>query len=230
MSNEPNEPEAKRFGEETFSEEDLRGSSADRARSRSITIDRVAATVGILCAGLVVGGMVALGACAAPAVFELAPAPYSGNAMGAAFARFDRVAIGASCVALGAEVVRTFLTRRQRPRIWPRIRRLASIGMAGAASAMGLYLSPLINDLHQRGAHRGPSSPNDPSAELNQSLEQAHARAETLGKLEVAFGLALIGLHVFTLRRGDRDEDEEEDDLQNAVAPLPPGPASKLRK
>lgn len=222
MNDEPHEP--KRFGEETFSEEDLHGSSADRARARAITIDRAAASVGILCAGLVVGGMLALGACAAPAVFELAPAPYSGTAMGAAFARFDRLAIGASCVALGAEVVRTFLTRRHRPRIWPRIRRLVSIGLAGSASVMGLYISPLINDLHKRGAHRGPSSPEDPTAELNQRLEQAHSQAEMLGKLEVALGVALIGLHVFTLRRGDRDEDEEADDLRDAVAPLPPGP------
>ena len=49
----------------------------------------------------------ALGACAAPLVFEMTPAPFSGDAMGAAFARFDQIALGAAVVLLGAEVART---------------------------------------------------------------------------------------------------------------------------
>ena len=107
---------------ETFSESDLEPSDEDRARRRRDVIERAAATVAVLAAGLVVGGMLALGACAAPAVFELAPAPFSGNAMGAAFARFDRVALGASCGLLAAEVIRTYLARRERPRITDRFR------------------------------------------------------------------------------------------------------------
>ena len=52
-----------------------------------------AATLAVLCLGLWVGGLVALGACAAPIVFHVVPAPMSGDAMGAVFRRFDQVAI-----------------------------------------------------------------------------------------------------------------------------------------
>ena len=48
-----------------------------------------------------------------------------------AFGRFDKVALAASCLALGAEVVRTFLARRERPTIVARARRLATFGVAG---------------------------------------------------------------------------------------------------
>lgn len=198
---------------ETFSEDDLRPSVDERRRARRAIIDRAAATVAALAVGLVVGGMFALGACAAPAVFELTPAPFSGNAMGAAFARFDKLAIAASCVALGAEVVRSYLTRRERPRLIARIRRFSAIGLAGATTYMAMSVSPEINELHAAGARRG-------EGELGARLEQTHRRAEMLGKLEAVLGAALIGLHIFTLR--DRSEDEE--DGEGALAPLPPGP------
>lgn len=200
---------------ETFSESDLEPSAEEASRKRRSVVDRVAVIVAVLAAGLVVGGMVALGACAAPMVFRLTPAPFSGNAMGAAFARFDRVAIGASCALLAAEVVRTYLARRQRPRITERLRRFAGIGLAGAVTFMGLVLSPEINDLHAKGARRG-------QGELGMQLEATHQRAELVGRLEAALGLLCIVLHVFTLRSGT----EEDDDDLSAPAPLPPGPGS----
>ncbi len=199
---------------QTFSEEDLLPSEDERRRAREAIVDRLAATVGVLATGLVVGGMIALGACAAPAVFALTEAPSSGNAMGAAFARFDRLAIGASCVALGAEVVRTYLTRREPPRLWPRARRLMGVALAGCVSIMGIYISPTINEMHARGVRRHEG---DEGAQL----DAIHKKAEMLGKIETVVGIALIGLHVFTLR--DRRRDDEEDD---APAPLPPGPTS----
>ncbi|MBL9026429.1 MAG: DUF4149 domain-containing protein [Myxococcales bacterium] len=198
---------------ETFSESDLEPSAEEASRKRRLVVDRVAVVVAVLAAGLVVGGMLALGACAAPMVFRLTPAPYSGNAMGAAFARFDRIAIGASCALLAAEVVRTYLARRHRQKITERLRRFAGIGLAGAVTFMGLVLSPEINDLHTKGVRRG-------EGELGMQLEATHKRAEMVGRLEAALGLLCIALHVFTLRTSS---DEDEDDL-DAPAPLPPGP------
>lgn len=197
---------------ETFSESDLEPSPEERSRLRASLIDRVAATIAALAAGLVAGGMIALGACAAPAVFALAPAPFSGNAMGAAFARFDKVAIAASCVALGAEVARTFLTRRERPRLIARVRRLCAIALAGATTYMATSLSPTINDLHAQGARRG-------EGELGARLEQTHKSAETIGRVEVVLAALLVGLHIFTVRSFHLEEPEED-----APAPLPPGP------
>ncbi len=198
---------------ETFSESDLEPSAEETARKRRDVLERVAATVAVLAAGLVVGGMLALGACAAPAVFELTPAPFSGNAMGAAFARFDRVALGATCALLAAEVLRTYLARRERPRITDRVRRLAGIVLAGAVAYMGLSLSPAINELHAQGARRG-------EGELGARLEAIHHRAEMIGRLEAGVGLLCIALHVFTLR--SRSDDDDLD----APAPLPPGPGA----
>lgn len=194
---------------ETFSEADL---EPDRAALRRDLVDRAAGTVGAVAGGTVAGGMLALGACAAPAVFNLTPAPFSGNAMGEAFARFDRVAIGAACIALGAEVVRTFLARGSRPRLGARIRRLAGIALAGCTAVMGLSLSPSIVELHAQGARRG-------EGEAGAKLDAIHKRAEMVGKLEVALGFAVVGLHLFTVRRSRDDEDDED-----APAPLPPGP------
>lgn len=197
---------------ETFTEDDLRPSDDDVARARRDRADRAAATVATIAAGLIVGGMVALGACAAPMVFQLTPAPFSGNAMGAAFARFDRLAIGATCALLAAEVVRTFLARRSRPRVIERVRRFSGMLLAGAVAYVGLSLSPTINELHTQGVRRG-------EGEAGARLEAIHARAEMVGKLQVGLGLLCIGLHIFTIR--GRSEDDEDLD---APAPLPPGP------
>jgi hypothetical protein len=197
---------------ETFSESDLEPSAEETASKRREVAERAAVVVAVLSAGLIVGGMLALGACAAPMVFQLTPAPFSGNAMGAAFARFDRIAIGASCALLAAEVVRTYLARRERPRIADRVRRLSGIFLAGAVTFMGLSLSPAINDLHAQGARRG-------EGDLGARLEQVHEQAEMVGRIEAALGLLCIALHVFTLRPR-RSEDEDLD----APAPLPPGP------
>ena len=75
--------------------------SSGASRLRAGPDLRLAAAVGALAAGVWVGGMVALGACAAPFVFRMTPAPYSGDAMGAAFARFDQIALGAAVALLG---------------------------------------------------------------------------------------------------------------------------------
>lgn len=197
---------------ETFSEADLEPSDDDRRWARADRIDRVAATVAALSVGIVVGGIFALGACAAPFVFQMTPAPHSGDAMGAAFARFDQIAITLSVILLGAEVVRTFLARRRRPSPAVRVRRFAGMLFAGCTAYMGLVLSPTINDLHRSGARRnvGPEG---------ERLEAIHQRASAVGKAEAALGLVLVGLHVFAI--GALKPDDDDDD---APAPLAPGP------
>ena len=82
--------------------------------------------------------------------------------------------------------------------------------------------------------HLGKEPGSFSSTSLDVSLEPAHGASlivappgielgfdTTVGKIETVVGIALIGLHVFTLR--DRRRDDEEDD---APAPLPPGPTS----
>ncbi|WP_437742309.1 DUF4149 domain-containing protein [Sorangium sp. So ce302] len=196
-----------------FSEADLAPSPEERAASRRSLIDRVAASVAALAAGAWVGGIVALGACAAPFVFRLAPAPFSGDAMSAAFARFDQFALGAAVILLGAEVARTWAAYRQGAGRAARVRRVVAMVLAGCAAYVGLALTPRIAALHREGVRRG-------EGELGMELERVHRRAELVSKSEVFLGASLVLLHVFTLgaRRPEQDDDEE------AAAPLPPGP------
>lgn len=196
--------------EASFSAADLEPTPAERRTRRRDLAERLAASVAVLAAGGWVGGMVALGACAAPFVFRLTPAPFSGYAMGAAFARFDRIALGAAAVLLAAEIVRTWATLGRARTVAARARRLIAIAMAGAATYLALALTPQIGALHRAGAQRGVGAEGA-------TLDAIHVRAELVGKIEVVLGVVLIGLHVLTLP-GRRDDDDEP-----AVAPLPPG-------
>ncbi|MEZ4308253.1 MAG: DUF4149 domain-containing protein [Polyangiaceae bacterium] len=142
------------FGEERFTQADLEPSADElRARRRSI-VERIAASLAVLCAGTMFGGLLALGFCAAPMVFRMTPAPFSGNAMGAAFARWDRVAVVMSGVLLVCEVARTWAARGRSRRVAPRVRRFAAVLVALCATYVGTSLSPRILQLHQEGARR----------------------------------------------------------------------------
>jgi hypothetical protein len=204
---------SEQFGEERFTEADLAPSEDELRARRRDAIDRAAAAVAILCAGALFGGLVALGFCAAPMVFRMAPAPFSGSAMGAAFARWDRVAVAASGLLLICEVVRTWAGRGRSRRLLPRLRRIAAVVVGLSAVLIGTQLSPRILQLHEAGARRGEGAEG-------QELDAVHKRAEMFGKIEAALAVALVGLHVFTLRTRKDDDDEDEDE----AAPLPPGP------
>jgi hypothetical protein len=194
-----------------FSEADLQPTPEERRANFCILLDRGAAALAALAAGVWAGGMVALGACAAPFVFALTPAPFSGDAMGAAFARFDGIALGAAVLVLGAEVARTWVAGTRGRSLFARARRIAAIAAAVAAAHVGLSLTPAILELHQAGVRRGVGAEGA-------RLDEIHRRAEALGKVEVALAAALVVLHVLTLpaRRPEDDDD--------APAPLPPGP------
>lgn len=204
------------MNETRFTEEDLLPSPEERRARVNAIVERVALTAAVLAAGLYIGGLVALGACAAPAVFRLAPTPFSGDAMGAAFARFDQVAIGASVVALGSEIARTWAAGLPGRTLAARIRRFCAIFMAFAATYVGMALTPRINELHRAGVRRDESP-------QGQVLEAIHKRAELAGKAGMLFAVGFVALGVFTLRVR-RPEDEDEDEIGEVFAPLPPGP------
>ena len=198
-------------GEDVFGADDLAPPEWEVRAGRRMLADKVATTVAVTALGLWLGGLVALGVCAAPMVFRLTPYPFSGNAMGAAFQRFDTIAIGCGVIALGCEVVRTLLRWGERPRIAPRVRRYVAIAMALGAVYTGVRLTPSILALHRDGVRRNVGSEGA-------ELQRLHAQAELIGKVNAPLAVLLIGLHVFTLRSG---ADEEDD----AVAPAAPGPA-----
>jgi len=201
------------MSEGQFSAEDLEPSDEEKQAARRSMVDRVGAAVGALAAGVWAGGMIALGVCAAPFVFRLTPDPYSGNAMSAAFARFDQIALGAAVVLLAAEVGRTWAAGPRGRTIFVRVRRMLAMLMAAGAAYIGLSLTPRITQMHLDGVRRmvGPEGA---------LLERVHKQAEAVGKAEVVMGIALVLLHVFTLNvRRPEDEDDAF-----SPGPLPPGP------
>jgi hypothetical protein len=186
-------------GEDVFSEDDLGPTDEDVRAHRRMQGDRAATTIAVTALGLWAGGLIALGACAAPFVFKLTPYPLSGMAMGAAFARFDTIAIACGVVVLGCEVMRTLIARGRATALAPRIRRGAAIILAVGALYGGVQLTPAIMELHREGARRNVGADGA-------RLEQLHKQAEMIGKLTVPAALALIALHVFTLRVGNEDD------------------------
>lgn len=159
---------------------------------RALPLERIATGVAVVALGVWVGGMIALGACAAPLVFGMVPAPLSGDTMGAVFRRFDAIAIGCAMVALAAEALR-IVARRDASTAADRVRGGAVLVAGACAVTGGIAISPRIVALHAAGAIRG-------LGEDGVALERLHRIAESLGKIEVAVGVAALVLHVVTLR------------------------------
>ncbi len=157
-------------------------------RGRGLTI-----AIGIeLCAIMIWGGgLVALGAIAAPLVFGIVPSPTSADAMMAVFLRFDRFAMTCAAIALVAESV---VGRKGGPLARIDLVRLGVILLAGAlAIVQGAFLSPRIADLHRGGAIRG-------LGDLGLALETAHRWSERCGKTQLVLLLAAVFLVVAKAR------------------------------
>jgi putative copper export protein len=159
------------------------------------TVRRVTGSLALLGAAIWLGGLVALGAIAAPIVFSVAPWPASADAMTLVFRRFDTVAMACAAVVLTAEAL---LAAGRVP--WTRtdVARTAFGALAAAAAVFeGVVISPRIAALHVAGVIRGVGSAGAEMARL-------HDLAETCGKTEVVLLAAFIVLHGLSLPHGDR--------------------------
>lgn len=199
-------------GEDVFTDADLEPGEDEKRIRRRLRVDRALVTLSCAAAGIWAGGLLGLGT-AAMSVFPIAPDPESGIAMGAAFARFDRVAVGCALVLLACEAGRTILARHSRQTIAVRARRYLAIGMGLAAVYSAMRLTPRINAMYAEGVRRHTGA-------RGAELQQIHKRAEGVAKAILPLAIVLMGLHVFTVRTRD---DEEEDLFAAAPAPAPPG-------
>jgi uncharacterized membrane protein len=182
---------------------------------------RITSTLALVAAAVWVGGMLTLGALVAPVVFTMIPAPGAADAMTVVFQRFDTVALVCVAVMVASEAFRS-ATATSGPRLGlgaalsgDAIGRLdlarMAMGALGAALVLleALWITPVIVALHRGGAIRGVGSEG-------LELDRIHGYAETCGKAQATVGLALIALHVFTLKRAKakkpaRDPAPEED-------------------
>lgn len=154
---------------------------------------RALVTLALVALGVWMGGLVALGAIAAPVVFVMVPAPTSADAMTLVFRRFDMLAVGCVMTVLVVEMALSRLRDRPIARLDMARAGLATLA-AGAAIYVAVFVSPRIDALHRGGAIRGLGPAGG-------ELEAIHVIAERLGKLELLLGIAVVALHVATLSK-----------------------------
>jgi hypothetical protein len=165
-------------------------SSVSRPFDLGLAARRIGSSLALLAVAVWMGGLLALGALAAPVVFRVAPFPASADAMTIVFRRFDLVAMGCSAMVLATEAVRPALRVRFAP--VDHARAALSVAAAGLAVFEGTRVSPRIAELHASGALRGVG----PSGA---ELSRLHDLAEACGKLELVLLAVIVVLHVVTL-------------------------------
>jgi hypothetical protein len=136
------------------------------------------------------GGLLALGAIAAPVVFSVVSFPSSADAMTIVFRRFDLVAMACAAILMGAEA--TGAAAGARFALADHVRAGVS-ALAGAVAVLeGTSVSPRIAALHRAGAVRGAGS-------AGLELARLHDLAEWCGKTEVVLLVVVVVCHVVAL-------------------------------
>ena len=151
-----------------------------------------AEVVATLAVALWLGGMLALGAIAAPEVFGQLEREVAGPVMGAIFGKFDRLVLVLIGVLIASEGVRV-LIEGVRGKL-----ALARIGtvlvLIGLALTSALWLGPSINELFEQGVRRGVGDAGD-------DMDRLHDLATLLGKVAFVFAAAWLTLGIIARRR-----------------------------
>lgn len=166
------------------------GSLSTEGRHAGEVTRRVASAAALLSIAVWAGGLVALGAIAAPVVFSVVAYPSSADAMTLVFQRFDAVAMVCSAVVLASEASRAAARLPFAPPDFARA--VASLLAAGAAAVEATAISPRIAALHAAGIQRG-SGPG------GVELARLHGLAELCGKAELFLLASVVLLHVATV-------------------------------
>ncbi len=151
-------------------------------------VRRVTGIVALLALAVWLGGLLALGAVAAPVVFGTVAMPAAADAMTTVFRRFDTVAMTCATLVLATEAARV-LSRVPYGRA-DHARAALSVVAAGLAAFEGVRVSPRIAELHFAGAIRGLGA-------AGVELDKLHDHAETIGKVEVVVLALVVGLHAW---------------------------------
>jgi len=156
------------------------------------TLRRVIAVVSLLAVAVWLGGLVALGAIAAPVVFTMVSFPMNADAMIVVFQRFDLMAMSCAAAVLATEATRVLA---RVPYSWvDHARAGAGVLASAAAVVQGVKVSPRIAELHAGGAIRGLGPGGRQLAEL-------HDIAQWCGKAQVVLLAAFVALQVVGLTR-----------------------------
>src|SRR5260370_39730245 len=110
-----------------------------------LTMQRAVSTVALLAVAVWLGGLVALGAVAAPIVFSRVSFPSNADAMTAVFRRFDLLAMSCAAILLATEAVRAVVRTPFASLDHGRAR--GSVVVAAVALFGGNYVSARIGKL-----------------------------------------------------------------------------------
>ncbi len=155
----------------------------------------IASVVGALAVAVWLGGLLALGAVAAPLVFANVSFPQSADAMTLVFRRFDTVAMSCAALAMASEAAK--VAARVTFRRVDHLRAGLTVLAAILAVIEGTHVSPHIAALHAAGVMRGMGA-------AGETLSHLHDVAEALGKIEVVLLAIVMGLLVVPRRDGER--------------------------
>jgi hypothetical protein len=161
-------------------------SARDHVAGPAGPVAAVASVMALVAVAVWLGGLVALGAIAAPVVFAIVPWPSNADAMTFVFERFDRVAMSCAAIVLAAEaaraVARVPFGRRDH------LRAGASVAAGALAVLEGVLITPHIAALHRAGALRGVG-------DAGIELARLHDLAEWNGKIQLILLVVVIALH-----------------------------------
>lgn len=163
------------------------------AKSRRLAHVGVAVeVVATLAVALWLGGMLALGAFAAPEVFGQLEREVAGPVMGAIFAKFDRLVLVLVAVLGVCEGIRALLEGVRGKLAIARL--VTAVALIGLALTSALWLGPSINELFEQGVRRGVG-------EAGVEMERLHNLATALAKAAFAFATAWLALGIIARRR-----------------------------
>jgi hypothetical protein len=168
--------------------------SAERVStsSRLAAGGQVSALIALVAAAVWLGGLVVLGAVAAPTIFAVIAPPASAHAMTIVFRRFDSMAMSCAAIVLATEAIRPVFRLPFAPLDMARL--LSAVAAAALAVLEGEKISPRIAELHFAGVARGVG-------DSGMELARWHDWAERCGQGQVLFLIAFIALHVMSLSR-----------------------------
>jgi hypothetical protein len=146
----------------------------------SAKLNRVIQTLQRLFLGIIIGGILVLGACVAPMVFRSLPPFEAATLMGPMFKRFDSWLF---YLTIGVLIVEIILQSWQKSIVlW---RTLLLSALLAMVSMSIFVLNPGVDALHQQGVRRGT---DQKGSELN----RLHRQAEGAYKVIVVLSIGLL--------------------------------------
>lgn len=158
---------------------------------------RLLRTSHLVVVGLWTGGLLALGAVAAPAIFGAAPSrPVAGTIFGAILLRFDKVELVFASVSILGAIALTVISKGRRP--WFSLTLTVALALLASVTAFGVH--PAVVAERSKVGNFDKLPEGDPSKVRFDALHRASVR---LSGAKLLLGLLLLGGAAWSLPKPD---------------------------